>query len=74
MKSPAAETPTKSGTSVGKPVTRVPVPEHGWKTGALTRLPYTEAVFPGTLRLLSLGLPQELPFQRNWKMNECHQM
>ena len=31
-------------------------------------------VFPGTLRLLSLLLPDALPFHRNWKMSACHPM
>ena len=29
-------------------------------------------VFPGTLRLLSLLLPQEFPFHSNWTSDACH--
>lgn len=29
-------------------------------------------VFPGTLRLLSVLLPEEFPFHRNWKMDLTH--
>lgn len=29
-------------------------------------------VFPGTLRLLSVILPEEFPAHRNWKMSESH--
>lgn len=29
-------------------------------------------VFPGVLRIISLKLPQEFPFQKNWKMDETH--
>ena len=31
-------------------------------------------VFPGTLRLLSLLLPEEIPYQKNGKTTECHMM
>jgi len=29
-------------------------------------------IFPGTLRLLSLCLPEEFPFHSNWKMDRTH--
>lgn len=29
-------------------------------------------VFPGTLRLLSKLMPEELPFHSSWKMTDCH--
>jgi hypothetical protein len=29
-------------------------------------------VFPGTLRAISLLLPTDFPFHRNWKTDECH--
>jgi len=29
-------------------------------------------VFPGTLRILSLRLPEDFPFHPNWKTDECH--
>ena len=29
-------------------------------------------VFPGTLRIISLRLPVDFPFHRNWKTDECH--
>jgi 5-methylcytosine-specific restriction endonuclease McrA len=44
------------------------------RDGCIDRYKGHRLVFPGTLRLLSLRFPQELPFQPHWKMNECHQM
>jgi hypothetical protein len=29
-------------------------------------------IFPGTLRIISLHLPTDFPFHRNWKTDQCH--
>ena len=29
-------------------------------------------VFPGTLRALSILLPQQFPYQQNWKQSQTH--
>jgi len=34
----------------------------------------TKLLFPGTLRLLSFLLPEQVPFHKNWKMSECHEL
>jgi hypothetical protein len=44
------------------------------RDGFIDRYKGTKLVFPGTLRLLSLRLPDQLPFHPNWKMDRCHQM
>jgi len=44
------------------------------RDGFVDRYSGTRLVFPGTLRLLSQLLPEELPFHLNWKMSECHMM
>ena len=31
-------------------------------------------MFPGTLRLLSHLLPEEIPYHPNWKYSECHML
>ena len=45
-----------------------------WRDGFIDRYSGEPLVFPGTLRLLSKLLPDELPFHPNWKMTECHYM
>lgn len=40
----------------------------------IDRYSNTPLIFPGTLRLLSKLFPIELPYHRNWKTNECHQL
>lgn len=44
------------------------------RDGYIDRYSGTRLVFPGTLRLLSLLMPEELPYQLHWKMELCHQM
>jgi hypothetical protein len=44
------------------------------RDGYVDRYSGQRLVFPGTLRLLSLMLPDVLPFHRNWKMDACHPM
>jgi 5-methylcytosine-specific restriction endonuclease McrA len=43
------------------------------RDGFVDRYSGSRLVFPGTLRLLSLRLPQEFPFHPNWKMSETHE-
>ena len=45
-----------------------------WRDGFVDRFSGTRLVFPGTLRLLSLSLPDEFPYHSAWKMSECHAM
>jgi hypothetical protein len=42
------------------------------RDGFIDRYSGTRLVFPGTLRLLSIELPDEFPFHPNWKMSQTH--
>ena len=42
------------------------------RDGFLDRYSGARLVFPGTLRLLSLKLPEAFPYHRNWKMSATH--
>jgi 5-methylcytosine-specific restriction endonuclease McrA len=42
------------------------------RDGFIDRYSGQRLVYPGILRLLSQTMPQEFPFQKNWKMSECH--
>jgi 5-methylcytosine-specific restriction endonuclease McrA len=42
------------------------------RDGFLDRYSGLPLVFPGTLRLLSLRLPDDFPFHQNWKTDRCH--
>ena len=42
------------------------------RDGFVDRYSGEQMVFPPVLRLLSRLMPDELPFQKNWKMSECH--
>lgn len=42
------------------------------RDGFIDRYTGDRLVFPGALRLLSLLMPEEFPFHRNWKTSECH--
>jgi 5-methylcytosine-specific restriction endonuclease McrA len=42
------------------------------RDGFLDRYSGERLVFPGTLRLLSLKLPEVFPYHRNWKVAETH--
>jgi hypothetical protein len=42
------------------------------RDGFIDRYSGRRLVFPGTLRLLSLLLPEEFPFHPNWKMDSTH--
>lgn len=44
------------------------------RDGFIDRYTGTRLVFPGTLRLLSVLLPEELPFHPNWAYDKCHPM
>jgi 5-methylcytosine-specific restriction endonuclease McrA len=43
------------------------------RDGFIDRYAGTRLVFPGALRVLSVELPVEFPFQSNWKMSETHE-
>lgn len=42
------------------------------RDGFIDRYSGQRLVYPGILRFLSLQLPQEFPYHKNWKMSECH--
>lgn len=42
------------------------------RDGFIDRYSGSRLVFPPVLRVLSLALPEEFPFHRNWKMSETH--
>lgn len=42
------------------------------RDGFIDRYSGDQLVFPGALRLLSILMPDEFPFHRNWKTSECH--
>jgi hypothetical protein len=42
------------------------------RDGFIDRYSGQRLIFPGVLRLLSIFLPDEFPFQKNWKMTETH--
>lgn len=44
------------------------------RDGYVDRYSGQRLMFPGALRLLSLILPDVLPFHPNWKMEACHSM
>jgi hypothetical protein len=42
------------------------------RDGFVDRYSGARLVFPGALRVLSILFPDEFPFQKNWKTDECH--
>ena len=42
------------------------------RDGFIDRYSGQKLINPGLLRVLSYYLPDEFPFQKNWKMSECH--
>ena len=42
------------------------------RDGFIDRYSGIKLVFPGALRILSLSLPDEFPYQTHWKMDETH--
>src|SRR5262245_55670108 len=42
------------------------------RDGFVCRYSGERLVFPGTLRLLSILMPEELPYHPNWKMTDTH--
>ena len=45
-----------------------------WRDGFVDRYSGARLIFPGTLRLLSMLMPEEFPAHANWKMSESHNM
>ncbi len=43
------------------------------RDGFIDRYSGRRLLFPAVLRVLSILLPSDFPFHRNWKMNETHQ-
>jgi hypothetical protein len=44
------------------------------RDGFIDRYSGQRLVFPGTLRLISMMLPTQIPFHNNWKVDACHQV
>ena len=44
------------------------------RDGFIDRYSGEKLVFPGTLRLLSNFLPEQIPYHPNWKTTECHML
>ena len=42
------------------------------RDGFLDRYSGTPLVLPGALRVISMVIPEAFPYQRNWKVGECH--
>ena len=42
------------------------------RDGFIDRYSGRRLIFPGTLRLVSMLLPREFPFHKNWKTDSCH--
>lgn len=42
------------------------------RDGFIDRYSGERMIFPPVLRLMSHLMPNEFPFQKNWKMSECH--
>lgn len=42
------------------------------RDGFIDRYSGSRLINPGMLRTLSYYMPEEFPFQKNWKMSECH--
>ncbi|MCE5226999.1 MAG: HNH endonuclease [Porphyromonadaceae bacterium] len=42
------------------------------RDGFVDRYSGERLVFPPVLRIMSSAMPEEFPFQKNWKMSECH--
>lgn len=42
------------------------------RDGFVDRYSGEKLLFPPVLRLLSMQMPEEFPYHKNWKMSECH--
>lgn len=42
------------------------------RDGFVDRYSGERLVFPPILRIISLAMPEEFPFQKNWKISDCH--
>ena len=70
----ARDYPHEPVVSAGRRYTKTQCVAVFTRDGYIDRYSGQRLVFPGTLRLLSLLLPDALPFHRNWKMDSCHPM
>lgn len=70
----ASEYPHVSFVPAGRNYSKIECVQVFRRDGYVDRYSGQRLVFPGSLRLLSLLLPAELPFHRNWKMQSCHLM
>jgi hypothetical protein len=68
----ATEYPFTPPTNAGRKYSPGQCMEVFVRDGFIDRYSGRRLVFPGTLRLLSLLLPQEFPFHPNWKTDACH--
>lgn len=64
--------PFKPLNNVGRHYSAVECMEVFVRDGFVDRYSGRRLVFPGTLRLISTLLPNEFPFQNNWKTDACH--
>ncbi len=42
------------------------------RDGFIDRYSGERLIFPPILRIISLAMPEEFPFHKNWKMSDCH--
>jgi len=42
------------------------------RDGFVDRYSGERLIFPPVLRIISLAMPEEFPFHKNWKMSDCH--
>jgi hypothetical protein len=64
---PLPQTSTPRGTWTSSRLLRV-----FRRDGFTDRYSGTRLIFPGTLRMLSVLLPEQFPYHRNWKQSETH--
>lgn len=67
-----AEYPFGPRPSSGRRYSDVELARLFFRDGFLDRYTGRRLVFPGALMALSLALPEEFPYHRNWKMDACH--
>lgn len=58
--------------SAGRKYTEIQKTKIFVRDGFIDRYSGEKLVFPPVLRLISMLMPKEFPFHKNWKMTECH--